>query len=284
MPKEKSNARVATLDAAKLDDYRTRKGWDDATLADRSRVSERTIARARGGQPIRIKCIDLLAKALGVPCYKIMPETDATPPEARPRMWVLLQLELPVDDFINTDRSTELHKLLGALKAFGFIQHGTPVAQAFHGSVLIAAYMTKGDIHRLATAYLRGDLSSLAPISFTICEDSKAFTRALIHDADPMYLSPRIEAGLASITLADESDASNTARLVYRYAPRMCEAFLRQDTQHLETLRGHLTPHMIAPIRSFLLTYAPDVLMWLEPFLTSLRPTTVQSNVKTADP
>ena len=283
MAKEKSNARVAMLDAAKLDSYRTKKGWDDATLAQRSHVSERTIARARSGHPIRVKCIDLLAKALNVPCYKIMPETDSAPPEVRPRMWVLLQLELPVEDFINSDRSTELHNLLGALKAFGFIQHGPQGGQAFGGSVVIAVYLTKGDTHRLATAYLRGELSSLAPISFTICEDRAAFSKALALHADPIALRSRTRVGVEALSLADDSDASNTARLVYRYGPRMSEAYSRQDPLHLETLRSFLNPLVVAPINSFLMRYDPELANWLQPFFGSLRFNTVMSNVRTTD-
>ena len=280
MPKEKSNARVAMLDAAKLDSYRAKKGWDDVTLAKRSHVSERTIARARSGHPILVKCIDLLAKALNVPCYKIMPETDSDPAEARPRMWVLLQLELPVEDFINLERSNELRNLLGALKAFGFVQHGAQAAQAFGGSVVIAVYLTKGDTHRLATAYLRGELSSLAPTSFTICEDRAALSKALALHADPIALRRRTLVGVEALSLADDSDASNTARLVYRYGPRMSEAYSRQDPQHLETLRSYLNPLVAAPIRSFLKQYDPELADWLEPFFGSLRFNTVMSTPK----
>jgi transcriptional regulator with XRE-family HTH domain len=149
-----------TVNREVLETRRKNMGLTSAALAEKAKVSLRTIVRARTGKPIRLDSAQLIANALEVSLHTLINGWDPpVRPDAAPRHTVGMRLNVPHEEMLHPRRS---HKTIRLLKRVIGTDAEMKFSRVTNGNKTnVELPLRDSDVLRLIAAMLDGDLDDI---------------------------------------------------------------------------------------------------------------------------
>ncbi len=152
--------RTVRPDGEKIKRLRLAKLWRVEDLAKQAKCSVKTVENVERGANVYMFTLAKFATALNVESASLLAgaELPVDPPKKERRIEVNLKINIPFDDF---DQSDQLIKLIESLKAIVNANDHIEVTRLMAGSTIITLEMSEADVHSLIAAFMAGKLDEM---------------------------------------------------------------------------------------------------------------------------
>lgn len=155
---ESDSSRTRAVDGQKLTELRLAKGLSVEDLAEKSKVSEKTIRSMQKGARCYINTVRVVAAALGVQCATLLTGDPPAPPHSSDRIRVVIHLPRNLKEF---DQADELRQILESLQTLLGGDLEMDVQDIESGSIIVTFEMNESGVFSLYSAILDGSIKAL---------------------------------------------------------------------------------------------------------------------------